>query len=132
MLKTKSVYSRIDHKSDGLRIHTARTRGRGLKKTRYDVWMGSLGPSQKLLKDLKEDRITWGHFCNEYKRELLLLGPIDKRSNNNYRNHGQKFALRLIKKLATKGPVTLMCTCDEDEEHCHRHVLRSFIQSKRI
>ncbi len=132
MLKTKSVYSPIDHESDGLRIHTARTRGRGLKKTRYDVWMPSLGPSQKLLKEFREEQITWGEFKNAFKRELLLLGPIDRRSGKSYRNHGQKFTLRLIKKLAKRGPVTLMCTCDEDQELCHRYILEEFIQSKRV
>ena len=60
-----------------------------------------------------------------------MRGPIDDR-NETIRNHGQKFLLRLIKMLAQSGSVTLMCHCDENEQHCHRHVLKSFIMSNRI
>ncbi|MEA3142448.1 MAG: hypothetical protein QOK23_4617 [Gammaproteobacteria bacterium] len=49
MIRTKSVYSPIDHKKDGLRILVTRIRGRGLKKSRYHEWMANLGPSEKLL-----------------------------------------------------------------------------------
>jgi hypothetical protein len=49
MLSTKSVYSPIDRKNDGLRILVTRIRGRGLKKNRYHEWMANLGPSERLL-----------------------------------------------------------------------------------
>jgi uncharacterized protein YeaO (DUF488 family) len=49
MIRTKSVYSPIDHKKDGLRILVTRIRGRCLKKSRYHEWMANLGPSEKLL-----------------------------------------------------------------------------------
>ncbi|PYS20840.1 MAG: hypothetical protein DMG11_28890 [Acidobacteria bacterium] len=42
------------------------------------------------------------------------------------------FWLRLIKFLARSGNVTLMCHCAEDQEQCHRHVLKRFILSSRI
>lgn len=127
MLKTKSVYSPIDRAGDGLRIHTARTRGRGLKSSRYDLWMPNLGPSQKLRKKLNDEQISWRAFCQEYKAELLMLGPIDKLSHANYRNKGQKFTLRLIKLVARRSNVTIMCTCKEEESQCHRDVLKQFI-----
>lgn len=53
-------------------------------------------------------------------------GPIDSLSKT-IKNHGQKFTLRLIKDLAQKGNVTLMCHCDEDQKECHRHLLQNLI-----
>ncbi|HEY6132099.1 MAG TPA: DUF488 family protein, partial [Halioglobus sp.] len=75
--------------------------------------------------------ISWAAFKREYRCELFMNGPIDARSRT-IKNHGQKFSLRLIKQLARTGPVTLLCHCAEEQEHCHRHVLKSLIQSSRI
>ena len=128
MLRTKSVYSPIDRKNDGLRILVTRFRGRRMKTSRYDVWMPSLGPSERLLKN---GMPTYAQLWREYKNELFMDGPVDSRSKT-IKNHGQKFTLRLIKMLAKKGNVTLMCHCDEDAEHCHRYVLRELILSSRV
>ena len=49
MLRTKSVWSAINRKTDGLRILVTRFRGRGMPASRYDVWMPNLGPSERLL-----------------------------------------------------------------------------------
>ena len=43
-----------------------------------------------------------GGFACDYRRELMMDGPIDARSKT-IKNHGQKFTLRLIKKLARRG-----------------------------
>lgn len=127
MLQTKSVHSPIDKKRDGLRILAARFRGRGLPSSRYDVWMPSLGPSEDLLRRVLGGRITWAAFLREFRKELLLSGVIDTR-NRSIKNHGQKFTLRLIKTLSEQGPVTLMCHCDEQAEHCHRYELKKLIE----
>ena len=130
-LKVKSVYSAIDRNNDGLRILTTRFRGRGMPTNRYDVWMPSLGPSERLLRAAQSGKISWSEFTRGYKRELFMDGPIDARSAS-IKNHGQKFTLRLLKQLAKKGAVTLMCHCPEDQERCHRHVLRALILSHRV
>lgn len=52
--------------------------------------------------------------------------------NPRIKNHGQKFTLRLIKELATRQPVTLLCSCKPDEEHCHRHVLKKLLVSSKV
>jgi len=122
MLRTKSVWSPVDRDKDGLRVLATRFRGRGLPTTRYDVWMPSLAPSERLLRQIQGARITWAAFRREYRRELLLDGPIDARSRT-IKNHGQKFTLRLLARLGQRGTVTLMCHCAEDELHCHRHEL---------
>ncbi len=126
MLRTRSVRSPIDRKRDGLRILAARFRGRGMSKSRYDVWMPSLAPSERLLRAVQAGRLTWPRFLREYRRELFMDGPVDARSGS-IKNHGQKFTLRLIGRLARAGAVTLMCHCAEDEPHCHRHELRRMI-----
>ena len=130
MIHTKSVWSRIDRKRDGLRILATRFRGRGLPATRYDVWMPSLAPSERLLRNVQAGRISWAQFVREYRRELFLDGPIDARSRT-IKNHGQKFTLRLIERLGRAGRVTVMCHCAEDEGQCHRHELRKAILGSR-
>ena len=131
MLKTKSLRTPVNRKADGLRILVARYRGRGLPVSRYDVWMPSLGPSEELLAAVQSGKIAWSTFAARYRDELFMDGPIDGRSRT-IKNHGQKFTLRLIKQLAGRGHVTLMCHCAEDENRCHRHLLRTLILSRRI
>ena len=72
------------------------------------------------------NRITWPAFLREFRKELVLSGAIDQR-NRSIKNHGQKFTLRLIKALAARGPVTLMCHCAEDADRCHRYELQRLI-----
>lgn len=126
MLSTKSVRTAIDRDGDGLRILVARFRGHGVPRSRYDVWMPSLGPSERTLRAMQSGSITWAQFSREYRNELFLDGPVDKRSRT-IKNHGQKFTLRLLKKLSQAANVTLLCHCAEDEQHCHRHLLRALI-----
>lgn len=128
MLKTKSVHTAIDREADGLRILAARFRGHGLPKSRYDVWIPSLGPSEQVLRRVQAGRISWARFAREYRKELFLDGPVDRRSRT-IKNHGQKFTLRLIRRLAQRGNVTLLCHCAEDERRCHRHILRALISA---
>lgn len=126
VLKTKSVWTSVDRKRDGLRILATRFRGRGMPKGRYDVWMPSLGPSEQVLRRLQDGAISWAEFSRNYRKELFLDGPIDRRSRT-IKNHGQKFTLRLIRRLAQRSHVTLLCHCAEEEQRCHRHILRALI-----
>ncbi len=130
MLKTKSVYSPAAE-NDGMRILATRFRGRRMPANLYDVWMPSLGPSERLLKAVLAGGITWSAFTRDFKKELFLDGAIDAR-NRTIKNHGQKSTLRLIKAMAREGNVTLMCHCAEDATQCHRHILRELILSNRV
>ena len=125
MLRTKSVSSPIEE-TDGLRILATRFRGRGLSTERYDVWMPSLGPSEKLLRQVLSGKLAWPKFLKLYREELFTDGRVDAR-NRTIKNHGQKFALRLIKRLAESQNVTLMCHCAEDARQCHRYELLKVI-----
>ena len=96
-----------------------------------DVWMPSLAPSERLLRSAQAGRITWARFLREYRRELFMDGPVDARSRS-IKNHGQKFTLRLIRQLARRNRVTLMCHCAEDQAQCHRHELRRVIRGAGV
>ena len=126
MVLTKSVTTPIDCERDGLRILAARFRGRGLPTSAYDVWMPSLGPSEDLLRKVLGGKMTWSQFLREYRRELVMDGPIDAKSKT-IKNHGQKFTLRLLHALAQRGNVTVMCHCAEDATQCHRFELKRIL-----
>lgn len=124
MIRTKSVYSPIDRKRDGLRILATRFLGRYMPVNRYDVWMANLAPS-----DAQGSVVSWTQFSRKYRRELRELGSVDKR-NRVIKNHGQKFTLRLLQKVGRFQNVTLMCHCDEDQQQCHRHLLKKVLTTK--
>ena len=126
MIKTKSVLATIDRRNDGLRILVTRGRGRGLPTNRFDVWMPNLGPSEELLGSFLAGKIAWDEYAQRYIRELRESDLLDRR-NRNIRNHGQKFTLRLLQHLGKHQNVTLLCHCAEDEQHCHRHVLKDLL-----
>jgi len=125
MLKIKSVYDAIK-KDDGLRILCTRFRGRGLKKSRYNCWMANLGPSERLLKDFQNKKISWNEFKKKYKTELYSDSILDK-TNKTIKNHGQKFTLRMINNLSKKQNITLMCHCNTSEQMCHVKILKGLI-----
>jgi uncharacterized protein YeaO (DUF488 family) len=129
MIKTKSVHSKIEPATDGLRILAARGRGRGLPKDRYHIWMANLGPSEQLRDEILARKISWPEYSARYRKELLEGGTIDLR-NKRIKNHGQKFTLRLLQHLAKSQTVTLLCHCAEDEQHCHRHLLKALLDRK--
>jgi uncharacterized protein YeaO (DUF488 family) len=126
MLKTRSVQSEV-RKDDGLRILATRFRGRGLPASKYDVWMPSLGPSEQLLKAVMGGAIEWKTFAKRYRDELHEDGPVDARCET-IKNHGQKSTLRLLRALAAKQNVTLLCHCVEDAKECHRFLLAKEIE----
>lgn len=127
--RTKSVFSPMKRQEDGLRILATRGRGMYMPVSRYDVWMPNLGPSEGLMRQFSDYKISWGEFTRRYRKELFEGGDVDRR-NTRIKNHGQKFTLRLLQELARHGPVTLMCHCDEDQQECHRHVLQKVLKGK--
>jgi uncharacterized protein YeaO (DUF488 family) len=128
MLKVKSVTEPI-HKDDGLRILATRYRGRAMSTECYDVWMACLGPSEELLKSVED--CSWREWSTRY-RDQMLGADTNEPKNPVIRNAGQKFTLRLIKHLAKRQNVTLMCHCPEGATECHRFLLRDLIDSSKI
>ena len=130
-IRTKCVTETMDREYDGLRILVTRRTPRGVKKTRWNIWMANLAPSEPLLKAFQSGKIEWKNFASRYKEELFEPAPMDSK-NLRIKNNGQKFTLRLIKELARRQPVTLMCSCDTDEEHCHRFLLKALIETSKV
>jgi uncharacterized protein YeaO (DUF488 family) len=128
MIKTKSISTKAE-KSDGLRILASRFRGHGVPAKAYDVWMPNLGPTESLLRAFKAGKIDWPEFTRRYRTELFADSTID-RQNRTIKNHGQKFTLRLLQRIAKDETITLMCQCAENEPHCHRHLLAKLLSSK--
>jgi uncharacterized protein YeaO (DUF488 family) len=128
MIKTKSVQAPIES-DDGLRILATRFRGRGLPTDRYDVWMPNLGPSEKLLHSYLKGTLAWAEFARRYRKEIRDSEAFD-RSNRTIKNHGQKFTLRLLQRLALGQDITLLCHCPQSERHCHRHLLAKILAGK--
>lgn len=100
-----------------------------MRKSRYDLWLPSLGPSEELLADY--ENVTWSSFSRSYRQELWLDGAVDER-NRNSKNHGQKGLLRTLRFLSRRQRVTLMCHCGEEAEHCHRHLLKHMLLSSKV
>jgi uncharacterized protein YeaO (DUF488 family) len=91
--------------------------------------MANLGRSEKLLREFQNGKISWSEFRRRYTDEVFEGDAID-RKNKTIKNHGQKFTLRLLQKLAKRGTVTFLCHCAEDQRHCHRHVLAAILNAK--
>lgn len=129
-IKTKSVGTAIEAE-DGLRVLVARFRGHRVPKSRYDLWLPSLGPSEELLRGFLDGKTTWAKFSKEYQQELWTDGPVDEK-NRTSKNHGQKGLLRLLRFISRERRVTLLCHCDEDAEHCHRYLLQKILLSSKV
>ncbi|HKB58203.1 MAG TPA: hypothetical protein VKC51_11500 [Lacunisphaera sp.] len=74
--------------------------------------------------------ITWREFSKKFRDELFAPAATDA-GNATIKNHGQKFTLRLLGKLAAKGNITLLCHCAEDAKECHRFLLQKLIERER-
>ena len=129
-IRTKSVWTEIDPEKDGLRLLVTRFTLHGCPRTRYDAWMPNLAPGEPLLRAWLDRTITWKEFSKRYKQEQFEAAPVDA-NNKRIKNHGQKFTLRLLQVLAKSRPLTLLCSCAEDEACCHRHLLKKLIESSK-
>ncbi|TJY63289.1 DUF488 family protein [Sinimarinibacterium sp. CAU 1509] len=108
------------HPQEGLRIGTVRRPPRGVPREQiagrdfYDVWLPTLAPSAELVKQAQaaETSAEWARFARHYRREMSAPD-----------------ASRVLDLLAALSPTTSFavgCYC-EDEERCHRSVLRELL-----
>ena len=104
-------------KNEGLRLGTVRRPPRGVKKSDfgkldyYDVWVPDLAPSAQLVSWAKHSDWTadrWTRFEREYRKEMK-----------------QPHASRMLELLAALSAVGCYC---EDEDRCHRSVLRTILE----
>ncbi|MBI5461351.1 MAG: DUF488 family protein [Gammaproteobacteria bacterium] len=110
-------------KNEGVRIGTVRRPPRGVPKTEfashnwYDVWFPNLAPSVETIKlgqQAKTDA-EWTSFKKKYRAEM---GTPES-----------SHALELLATLSRQTNFSVGCYC-EDEDHCHRSVLRALLQEK--
>ena len=117
MLKTKSIYKHKE-KTDGQRILISRLHPRGIKKSQYDVWIKELAPSMTLVREYKNNEITWKKFFSKYKKELQ-----ESPESLNF--------LKTFRKQSKTDDITLLCF-EPEGIPCHRHVLREIIVKPRF
>ena len=97
---------------DGARVLIMRLWPRGIRKDRVDVWLKELGPVVPLLRAFLDGKLGWAEYRRRYRKGLARPEAQD--------------ALAEVRRLARRGPVTLLCGC-ADEARCHRSLLRDYL-----
>ena len=117
MIRTKCVYN-APEPEDGLRVLVTCGWPRLVKRSDVDVWWPQLGPSVELLADWRQEKITWEEYEERFRAEMAALP-----------------SRILIYGLWDQGcdaiqneDITLLCVEHEDEERCHRHILKRLIE----
>ena len=118
---------------EGLRIGTVRRPPRGVPKAEfasrnyYDVWYPELSPQAELMAQAQESiklRATgqtaqadklWQQFEKQFRKQLA--------------EPAAEHTLALLAALSQSSAFALGCYC-EDENHCHRSILRSLLAGK--
>jgi uncharacterized protein YeaO (DUF488 family) len=106
-IQTRRIYEPAD-RADGTRVLVMRLWPRGIRKERVDLWLKELGPVVPLLRAFLDGRVSWAAYRPRYLAGL--------------RRPAAQEALRQVRALARKGPVTLLCGC-ADPARCHRTLL---------
>ena len=110
-------------RDEGTRIGTVRRPPRGVPKTEfasgnwYDVWFPVLAPSVDTMK-LGQAAATpaqWTKFAKKYRSEMAE--PEAQHSIN------------LLAALSQGSNLSVGCYC-EDEDHCHRSILKELLRAK--
>lgn len=107
-------------RGEGTRIGTVRRPPRGVPKAEfskqdwYDVWFPNLAPSVETMKagQYAETLAQWAAFTRKYKAEMAAPGP--------------KHDIALLAVLSQTADFSVGCYC-EDEERCHRSILRQLL-----
>ena len=105
---------------EGTRIGTVRLPPRGVPKTEfasrnwYGVWFPNLAPSLETMKLAQRAKTPaqWAAFARKYRAEMSA--PENRH------------AIELLAALSRQNNFSVGCYC-EDEEHCHRSVLRELL-----
>lgn len=110
-------------RNEGLRIGTVRRPPRGIPKTEfasrdfYDTWLPALSPSPELMALGKAvtDEPSWNSFKLKFRKEMHLPDASK--------------VLDLIAALSHQTHISIGCYC-EDENRCHRSVLRELLKER--
>ena len=97
---------------DGYRVLSTRYWPRGVPKSAVDEYNTKTAPSRALLHEFKHEGLSWEDYVPRY---------FDEMSRPEAMTEIVRFA-----KLAESRTITLICIC-EDEQRCHRSLLRQLI-----
>ena len=129
MFKTKSVHTEVEpHQTGSAFSRRADEAGVFRRIASMFGWLISARANNSGT-SFCHGKLPGPNSANRYGKELREGGSIDRR-NKKIKNHGQKFTLRLLQHLAKTQTVTLLCHCAEDEQHCHRHLLKTLLEGK--
>ena len=110
-------------KGEGTRIGTVRRPPRGVPKEQfssrnwYDVWFPNLSPSPETMKmgQCAQTPAEWSAFVKKYRAEMSTPDSAH--------------ILELLAELSHGSDFSVGCYCEE-EERCHRSVLRELLREK--
>ena len=108
---TKRVYEPAAA-GDGTRVLVMRYWPRGIRKEKVSVWLRELAPVIPLLRAYLDGEVTWAQYRPRYLAGL--------------RRPEARAALAEVRRLARRGPVTLLCGC-ADPRRCHRTLLQAHL-----
>ena len=111
MIKTKRIYEPASPE-DGKRVLVMRYWPRGVSKSKIDVWLRELSPSQELLREWREGKLSWDEVSSRYRAEV----------------GSEQELMRSLHAEASVSDVTLLCGC-LDENRCHRWILKGLIEA---
>ena len=108
---------------EGTRIGTVRRPPRGVPKSQfatedwYDVWFPTLAPSVETMKagQAADTPKAWAAFTRRYRKEMNAPEAAH--------------ALDLLAALSKSASFSVGCYC-EDEQHCHRSILRELLAER--
>ena len=110
-VRLKRVYEPASP-DDGYRVLATRYWPRGGPKSAVDEYTTKTAPSRELLREFKHEGLTWEQYVPRYLEEMRAEAAIDD--------------IKRLAAIAKSGSMTLMCIC-EDENRCHRSLLRDLI-----
>lgn len=115
MIRTKSVYDTPED-SDGKRFMVTRYWPRGISKQKLKItgWIRELAPGKELLRDWKNNAVSWQEYETRYFREM----------------ESKRQFIRQLADIAAAETITLLCFEKEDNPHCHRHLLKQLIEKQ--
>jgi uncharacterized protein YeaO (DUF488 family) len=110
-VRLKRIYDAASP-DDGYRVLTTRYWPRGVAKGAKDEYSTKTAPSRQLLHEFKHEGLTWDDYVVRYLDEM--------------KSEAAQSEIHHLAELAKSRTITLMCVC-EDENHCHRSLLRDLI-----
>jgi uncharacterized protein YeaO (DUF488 family) len=110
-IRLKRVYEPASP-DDGLRVLATRYWPRGISRSAVDDYTTKVAPSRELLREFKHEGLSWEQYVPRYLEEM--------------KTESAQSDIKRLADAARSGTITLMCIC-EDENRCHRSLLRDLI-----